>query len=205
MRCSSSDSQTTPATLSLNDLPGPLDIAFVRGDQVNRKFLLSGICYTAERPLDLDGLPMYSVDEEAPDGEVSPTALVAPWEERFFHAEIRNGYTSTMRYFNGWVPWYGSAPRNWTWWLQSSLKGIFACESEYSEEFSGTVIDIELPSFDSAKILPAHTYSWDLESAHPIAKDEVGNPTYYDGLKTWLGGNVTVKGDWTLNTPIGVP
>lgn len=205
MRCSSSGTQT-PTKVSLNDLPVPKDLIFIRGDQVNRVFLWTGIVYTPTRPMDSDGLVMYHADEEIdPDDAdaVSPTALVAPWEERFWHSEIRDGYVSSMRYYNGWVPWYGTQPRNWTWWNQYSLKGVFTCFADYSDEHQGTVVSIVLPSSTSAQITPSSTYSWDLQSAHPTEfHEESGAPLRFDNLKTWMGGKVTVKIDSTLNAKI---
>lgn len=202
MQCSSGSGQTSGAVF-FNDLPLKQDISFIRGDQVNRKFLWGGVVYTRERPVDTDGLPMYH-PSEVPD-TASPIPLVAPWEERFWHAEIRNGYMPTMRYYNGWIPWYGSQPRNWTWWLQTSLAGVFECTSEYSDTYKGTIVSIKLPSEQSVHILPLSSYNWDLESAHPIETDLDGNPTNYDTLKTWLHGKATVTADYTLLTPVGMP
>jgi hypothetical protein len=201
MRCSSSDTQAT-TKVSLNDAPIPRDITFVRGDQVERKFLLTGICYTPTRPVDEDALPMYAVGEtpEPEVVEVSPSVLVAPWVERHWHSEIRSDFTSTMRYYNGWAPWYGSGPKNWTWWNQSSLKATFGCTAEYSNEHGGTVVTIYLSSAHSAAIYPNHPYYWDLESARPAVKDEDDIPIYFDCMKTWIGGRVSVYTDWTLNT-----
>ncbi len=201
MRCSSSDSQTTKQ-VSLSDPPIPYELAFVRGDQVDRKFLLSGIVYTAERPQDEGGLLMYAASETA-DESASTTQLVAPWEERWWHAEVRNSYASTMRFYNGWVPWYGTAPTNWTWWDHASYKGRFDCTSEYDSVLGGTVVSIRMPSERSAVIMPStqQVYHWDLESAYPATKVD-DEPVYFDNLHTWIAGGVKVAIDWTLNTPM---
>jgi hypothetical protein len=209
MRCSSSD--TKSSSVSFNDLPIVHDLTFVRGDQVDRKFFLGGICYTTERPTDEDGLLMYHPSETS-DESASPIALVAPWEQRYWFSEIRSPYAAAMRYYNGWVPFYGTAPRNWTWWNHYSLKGYFICDATYNAELGGTEVSIQLKSGQSSSIMPTQnsTYNWDLESAYPSVTEEIPGevegetisvPVYFDNMKTWISGTVTVSGDWTLNTP----
>jgi len=189
-----------------NGTPLRDDIAFVRGDELTLKYLWKNIVYTPERPIGEDANPMYHSSETVPEGVTpSDTALVAPWVQRYWHAEVRSIYISTLRYLNGWAPWYGTRP-NWVWWQAASLKGVMTVTAEYSSETDkeGTVVTAVLPSIQSAKIYPSPaSYRWDLESAKPVAFDDDLNPTSYESLKTWVNGRATVLQDFTLNTKIG--
>lgn len=185
--------------------PTNRNIEFVKGDQFDDgPFTFPGRVWTPSRPLDADDLPMYHEDETVPEDveEVSPTALVAPWEQRFWFAEIRSSYLSTVRYYNGWVPWYGTRP-NRVWWSQMSLGAWFTVTATYDTEL-GTVVVATLPSGQSTKLNPGGRYRWDMESAKPDEFDSEGLPTHFIGTKTWLRGSVSVMADWTQRPPVRV-
>lgn len=174
------------------------DIDFVAGDEVEYKFLFKNEVWTAARPLDSNDLPMYAESEMVPVGiTASPTALVAPWERRYWFSQIRDSYVSSVRYYNGWVPWYGMRP-DWVWWRSASLAGTFTCTSAYSEEHEGTIVTILLSDNKSKQIKPHKKYRWDLESVRVETEDEDGVPTAFEGTRTWIGGKCTVYPEWTI-------
>ena len=200
-------------------------IKFVKGDQKTMKYLFKNIVYTETRPVDDSDLPMYSADEitagthtaelDAAGGtgpyvegtDYSATRLIADWEQHYWHAEIRNGYLSTYRMYNGWVPWYGRRPQ-WSWWNGASLRGYFVVTAEYNDvvDSEGTVVTCILPSKTSRRITPSTSYRWDLESSIPVWDEgldpEVDDPSGYTALRTWIGGKAQVLQDWTQNTVI---
>jgi hypothetical protein len=130
------------------------DIDFVAGDEVRYKFLFKGKVWTSARPEDALGRPMYAATETAPTGVTkSPTALVAPWERRYWFSQVRDSYVSSVRYYNGWVPWYGMRP-DWVWWRSASLAATFDCVETYSVSDQGTVVEMVLPDYLSKNIRP---------------------------------------------------
>lgn len=180
------------------------DLEIVRGDQVDLYYLWNNVVYTPERPLDDNDLPMYASSETVPEEvTASPTPLIAPWKQLYWHAEVRNTYLSSIRTFNGWVPWYGRRP-DWSWWQGYSLVGIFEVEAVYDADKGGTVTHLILPSLSSSKIKPGGHYFWDLESAVPAEwnEEDPPEPIKYTGLKTRVSGRCVVHADWTLSTPI---
>ena len=201
-------------------------LVFKKGDQVTLKYLFKNLVCTEDRPVDAFGLPMYSADEvtagqPATDGNTvedttedgntvdadwSGTRLPADWIRLDWHAEIRSGYMSTFRMYNGWVPWYGRRPR-YSWWGKAGFRGSFECSTEWNLDELGTVVTCILPSLSSSKILPAQSvYNWDLESGRPVWEDtedpNVDPPSSYTALRTWVTGPVTVLQDWTQRTVI---
>lgn len=207
-----------------NSTPQRDDLTFVKGDQVTLKYLFKNLAATEERPLDAFSLPMYSADEvtagdpatdefstedttlDGLTGDWSGTRLPVDWIRLDWHAEVRSGYMSTYRMYNGWVPWYGRRPR-WDWWTSAGFRGSFECTPEWNLEEEGTVVTCILPSLSSSKIYAAsNVYQWDLESGRPIWEDsldpEVDEPSSYTALKTWIAGEATVLQDWTQRTVI---
>ena len=178
--------------------PRVRDIDFVAGDEVFYKFLFKNVVWTQGRPLGTDGLPMYHESETVPVGvEPSTTALVAPWERRYWFAQVRDSYVSSVRYYNGWVPWYGMRP-DWVWWQSASLAGTFSATPYYSVEDEGTVVEVALADYLSKRIKPHKKYRWDLESVRVEAEDGDGIPTAFEGTRTWVGGKCLVYPEWTI-------
>jgi hypothetical protein len=133
-----------------------------------------------------------------PDGvEPSPTELVAPWERRYWFSQVRDSYVSSIRYYNGWVPWYGMRP-DWVWWRAASLAATFSATPYYSAADGGTVVEVALADADSKDIKPHKKYRWDLESARVKTEDGDGIPTAFEGTRTWVGGRCTVYPEWTI-------
>lgn len=178
--------------------PKTRDIDFVAGDEVFYKFLFKGKVWTQGRPLDTDGLPMYHGSETVPDGvEPSPTELVAPWERRYWFSQVRDSYVSSVRYYNGWIPWYGMRP-DWVWWQSASLAATFTCVGIYTDSDEGTVVTMTLSDTASKAVKPHKKYRWDLESVRVKTEDGDGIPTAFEGTRTWAGGRCVVYPEWTI-------
>ena len=178
--------------------PKVRDLDFVAGDEASYRFLFKNVVWTGARPVDDDDLPMYHESETVPeDVTASPTALVAPWVEHHWRSQVRDSYVSSVRYYNGWIPWYGMRP-DWVWWRSASLAGTFACSSGYSEADEGTVVQITLSDKKSKDIKPHKKYRWDLESAEVETRDEDDVPTAYYRTRTWVGGRCAVYPEWTI-------
>lgn len=209
----------SPTRISPSEEQPQVDnVSIVKGDQKDLKYLFKNVVYTETRPTDGEDLPMYSADEITAETHIedlgadpvegtdySETRLVADWNQRYWHSEIRSNYISTYRMYNGWVPWYGRRPQ-WSWWSAASLIGTFVVNPSYSTTEEGTVVHLILPSMSSAKIYPGDNYSWDLESGIPVWNEgldpDTDDPSAFTALKTWIGGKVTVLQDWTQGTPI---
>ena len=186
------------------DEPHRRDIGFVRGNRFDDgPFFFEGKVWTNERPLDGDGLPMFHSSEEVPEdvADVSETELVAPWDRHYWFSEIRGSYLSTVRYFNGWVPWYGTRP-NAQWYKASSLGGQMRIIARYNPERGGTEVFVFLPSNESQALNPGSRYRYDVESARPDRLNDEGDAMSFTDIRTWLHGNVRVSASWTMNTPI---
>lgn len=178
--------------------PRVRDIDFVAGDEVVYRFLFKGVVWTEERPEDAEGLPMYHGSETVPEGVTeSPTALVAPWVEHYWRSQVRDSYVSSVRYYNGWIPWYGMRP-DWVWWKSSSLAGTFLTRTEYDDTNGGTVVVLTLPDTESKDIKPHKKYRWDLESLEVKTHDEGGVPTEFYRTRTWVAGRCSVYPEWTI-------
>ena len=174
------------------------DIDFVAGDEVHYKFLFTGKVWTHSRPEGPDGQPMYHESETVPEGvEPSTTALVAPWERRYWFSQVRDSYVSSVRYYNGWIPWYGMRP-DWAWWRSATLAATFSCTPYYSVSAGGTVVEVALADSISKNIKPHKKYRWDLESTRVKTEDGDGIPTDFEGTRTWVGGRCTVYPEWTI-------
>jgi hypothetical protein len=175
------------------------DISFIAGDSVhNLSFFFPGICYTMERPTDSTGEPIADPDPTHP---FKTNTLPVPWQQRVWFSEIRNTYVSTIRYHNGWVPWYGTWP-NWVWWEKYSLVGAFYCTSEWDPDRLGTMVTLNLDASMSNMIRPAKTYRWDLESAHPVPPvPPAETVSVFDLINTWVRGNCAVLDQYTM-TPV---
>lgn len=170
------------------------DLEFVKGDRVRRRILIKGVCWTPTRP-EVDGVP---IPDPTADNPANFGTLAVPWEEHYWFAEIRDTYVSSIRYHNGWVPWYGTYP-NIGWWQAHSLKGAFSCTAEWDQDLVGTIVTLDLPSSVSSHIRASRTYRWDLESAEPNTRDEEdGRPLTFKNVRTWRRGKVSVLNDWTL-------
>ena len=154
--------------------------------------------WTNERPEDANGRPMYAATETVPPGVTeSPTALVAPWQRRYWFAQVRDSYVSSVRYYNGWIPWYGMRP-DWVWWRSASLAATFTAVPYYSHSAGGTVVEMTLADYLSKKIQPHKKYRWDLESVEVEDEDGDGVPTAFNATRTWVGGRCTVYPEWTI-------
>lgn len=201
MRAPYTRNTTTTDTSLGSRKPKVRDIDFVAGDTAVYTFLFKDVVWTETRPEDEDGLPMYHASETVPVGvDESPTALVAPWVRKVWHSHVRDSYVSSVRYYNGWVPWYGMRP-DWVWWKTASLAARFTCTSSYSVADEGTVVVIALPDERSKIVKPHKKYRWDLESAEFTEYDTTGTtprPTGFFNTRTWLGGRCTVYPEWTL-------
>lgn len=196
------------SSTSTNHLyPDPLlrPLSFIQGDEFSDgPFLLPGRVMTPERPEGADGNPMYHSSEEVPVGVTASTdTLVAAWERRYWFADIRSSFLSTVRYHNGWVPWYGTRPGR-VWWAQMSLGAYFGINVSYSISDAATKVVPVLESGQSMKLNPGASLRWSLESARPSEFDSDGYPVLFDGIKTWVRGPVFVTADWTLSTPVKV-
>ena len=198
MRAPYTRNTTTTDVSVASRAPRKRDIDFVAGDEVRYQFLFKNVVWTPSRPLDDQDRPMYAEDETVPNGiTASPTVLVAPWERRYWFSQVRDSYVSSVRYYNGWVPWYGMRP-DWAWWRKASLAATFTCGSAYSVEHGGTVVTILLSDAASKDIKPHKKYRWDLENARVKETDENNDPISYEGTHTWLGGRCTVYPEWTI-------
>ena len=174
------------------------DVDFVAGDEVRYKFLFTGKVWTRTRPVDGDDLPMYHESETVPeDVTASPTSLVAPWQRRYWFSQVRDSYVSSVRYYNGWIPWYGMRP-DWAWWRSASLAATFTAVPTYSVADEGTVVEIVLADHLSKKVQPHKKYHWDLESVEVDTEDGDGVPTSFKATRTWVGGRCTVYPEWTI-------
>lgn len=200
------------------------DIAFVKGNQVDLRYMWQNVVWTDTRPTDAYDLPMYSAAEvtaglpatdgltvedvslvgTTPSADWSGTRLIADWQERYWAAELRNGYIATYRMYNGWVPWYGRRPQ-WQWWNRTSLKGVFEVNATYDLDLQATVTHAILPSLSSNRIYPSDTYMWDLVVASAATYDETQNPPVpltFTGLRTMVSGKALVEQNWTQGVPL---
>jgi hypothetical protein len=189
--------------------PRRLDIEFARSDHFDfdeGAFSWEGVVWTPERPVDADELPMFHADEEVPEDveEVSPTALVAPWDQKFWFSEIRSSYLTTVRYYNGWVPWYGTRP-NERWYKASSLGAFADISAVYNSETESTEVYVAFPSHRTDDLSPGGKYRWDLRSASAFRVLEDGTVVNYSKIFTHIRGMVSVTAAWTLGVPIGEP
>ena len=133
--------------------------------------------------------------------------LGVPWEEHYWWSEIRATYVSAIRYFNGWVPWYGLWP-NYTWWDQYSLQAVMLCSAEWDQELGGTVVTVRITSADSLRIRPSKGYHWSVRSGEPVRDPEAEDPdaiTGFNNFVTWKRGRATILNTWTLRTPYTPP
>ena len=151
----------------------------------------SNVVTISEDTEDWEGSVLIPLPDPDPDDPLNTTTLAVPWEPRGWFSEIRNTYVSTVRYHNGWVPWYGTWP-NWTWWEQYSLAGAFVCTAEWDRENAATLVTLTLSSAISNRILPSKGYFWDLESARPLDNG------VYDKVHTWVRGRCEVVNQWTM-------
>lgn len=135
-----------------------------------------------------------TVEVEIPDpvstDPLNINRLAVPWQQRYWFSEIRDTYVSTIRYHNGYVPWYGTWP-NWVWWDTYSLAGAFICIAEYDPVRVGTKVTMLLTSEVARDIRASKNYYWDLESARPVDSDT------FDTINTWVRGRCGVLNDWT--------
>lgn len=188
--------------------PRRLDIEFSRSDHFSfddGAFSFDNVVWTPERPLDADELPMFHASEEVAEGtEPSPTELVAPWDQRFWFSEIRSSYLSTIRYYNGWVPWYGTRP-NERWYKASSLGAFADISVVYNTETEATDVYLVYPSHRTDDLSPGGKYRWDLRSAAPWRVLEDGTVVNYSKIQTHIRGQVSVTAAWTMGFPIGEP
>lgn len=169
------------------------DIRFTRGEEFNDAFLFQGLCWTPARP-EINGVPIPDPD---PSNPLAVGTLPVPWQQKFWLAEIRDNYLSSVRYYNGWVPWYGTWP-NWVWWEQHSLTGVFEVTAEWDPVNVGTLVRVKLHSAVSNRVRPSRSYHWDLESASGREFDTDGNPTRFQTIKTWVKGRARVDPVSTL-------
>lgn len=178
--------------------------SLVRGDHLyDGPFFWENVVWTPERPVDEDELPMFHPSETPPEGVTpSPTALVAVWDRKYWFSEIRSSYLSTVRYFNGWVPWYGTRP-NQRWYQSASLGAFADLTAVYDPEREGTEVYIDYPSHRTQNLNPGGRYRWDLRSASVWEETEDGEPINYCKVQTHFSGPVTVKATWTMGIPLG--
>ena len=179
-------------------------ISLVRGDHLyDGPFFWENLVWTPERPVDEDDLPMFHASETVPDGvTASPDALVAVWDRRYWFTEMRSSYQSTIRYYNGWVPWYGTRP-NMRWYQSASLGAFGDVTAVYNPERGGTEVYVDYPSNRTQNLNPGGRYRWDLRSAAVWSEDETGHPLNYCKAQTHFSGQVTVKASWTMGIPLG--
>lgn len=178
--------------------PDTYDLTLVQGDEREITWFIEGICWTSERPT-LNGSPLADPDNESNPLHIG--TLPVPWERRFWYSQIRDKYVATVRYRNGWVPWYGTWP-NWVWWDANSLIGGFGCTATWDQEMQGTLVTMTMESHVSRRMMAHGGYNWDLESAGvatAVGDDLLaGDPISFNKVKTWLRGKVNVVTDWTI-------
>ena len=203
---SSGQSASNLAT-SHKAVPLRRDLEFVRSDHMeDGPFFWPNKVYTPDRPLDADDLPMYHSSETVPVGvEASPTELIAAWERKNWFSEIRSSYLSTIRYYNGWVPWYGLRP-NANWYRASSL-GAFAdilATYDATPDAEGTKVYVDFPSHRTTNLNPGGRYRWDLRSASPWEiNEDTDDVINFTKIHTHLSGAVAVRAEWSMGIPIG--
>jgi hypothetical protein len=197
-------SSTGPSSRS--QTPLGRDIELVRGDHLyDGDFFWENVVWTPQRPTDADEFPLYHSSEEVPEGvEASPTELVAPYDRKYWFTEMRSSYLSTVRYYNGWVPWYGTRP-NPRWYQSSSLGAFGDVTAVYDTEEGGTKVYIDYPSHRTDRLNPGGRYRWDLRSASVWSEKADGTPTSFTKVRTHLSGKVVVRASWTMGIPLGGP
>lgn len=196
----------TTGPSSRRQTPLRRNLEFVRGDHLyDGPFFWENRVLTPERPLDENDLPMYHASEEVPvDVTASPTELVAAWERKYWFSEIRSSYLSTVRYYNGWVPWYGTRP-NQRWYQASSLGAFGDLTATYDPIEGGTNVIVDYPSDRTQNLNPGGRYRWDLRSASVWSSDEAGEPINFCKTQTHFSGIVSVQATWTMGIPLGGP
>lgn len=182
------------------------DLEFTKSDHCDDgPFFWKGVVWTPERPTDDDGLPMFHSSEEVPEGVTpSEVELVAPWVRKYWFSEIRSSYLSTVRYYNGWIPWYGTRP-NPMWYRAHSLGAFADVLAVYDDtpEAEGTRVYVDFPSHRTKNLNPGGRYRWDLRSAIVAATDEDDEPTRFTMIRTHVAGRATVRAEWSMQIPIG--
>jgi len=198
-----------------DEFPIVKDISFVRGDQWEGEYLFVGKVWTPSRPIDEDGLLLYAEGEIYPElqGDISPIVLPSPWERTHWFSQIRATYGAAIRYYNGWIPWYGSNPGNW--WFRHSKVAELVCIAEYSDIHGGTIVKLICPSNSTYRIYPSQTaYRWSCIRSQPSVVDATSLPeppddepiqtTGWANIHTMLAGKVVVDPSWTA-VPIDFP
>lgn len=178
-------------------------ISFVQGDEFNDlPYLIPGRVLTDVRPKGEDGNFMFHESED-PGGETpSSEELVAPWEQRWWFGDVRMAFVSTIRYYNSWVPWYGTRPSR-VWWQQMSKGAQFSVGTSYDPERQLTKVEVRLPSGQSTKLNPGGAYRWSLVSAKPVGwNEDFTSANRFDRQETWVIGDVRVAANWTSSVPI---
>jgi hypothetical protein len=184
------------------------DLEFTKGDHCDDgPYFWPGKVWTPSRPVDDDNLPKYHEDETVPEDVVaSEIPLVAPWEPRYWFSEIRSSYLSTVRYYNGWIPWYGTRP-NPMWYRAHSLAAFADMEATYVDETedreAGTEVWVDFPSHRTRKMNPGGRYRWDIRSAVPLG--DTADPTGFTYVRTHIAGKVSVRAEWSLGIDIKEP
>lgn len=174
------------------------NLSFIRQDRVTKKYLFRDVCWTITRPSKANSLGvLVDIPDPSPSNPINTGTLPVAWVEHHWFAEIRDTYVSTVRYHNGWVPWYGTYP-NRGWWESWSHKGYFVCTAEWDPVNQGTLVTVEMPSNVTSKIRPARGYRWDLESAEVNARNPDDSPATFKNVSTWIRGSVDVIEDWTI-------
>lgn len=183
---------STQLTCLVGD-PFDYKIKFTRGNEKTWKFFMPGVCHMPLRP-QIDG---QDIPDPDPSDPLGITHLTVPWEERYWLSEVRDTYVSSARYFNGWVPFYGTWP-NWVWWDEHSLKAVMTTEAEWDNVNKGTIVSVTIRSEWSKRIRPSRSYYWDLESAAASQKDDDGDPTQFNKIRTFVTGRCEVVNTWTI-------
>jgi hypothetical protein len=186
----------------------------VRGDQWEGKYLFTGKVWTPTRPIDADGNLLYAASETPPAGETA-SAMVLPdeWERTNWFSQVRATYTAAIRYYNGWIPWYGLVDQT-NWWLRKSKGADLVCRSEYSDQYQGTIVTAILSSNGSYRLYPSpNYYKWSLVRGNPsviqmtdipVPDDQPIEATGWANLHTMVVGPVTINPSWTV-VPIDFP
>lgn len=146
------------------------------GDFKVYEFLAKGVCWTEAEPT-----------ETLPEG--------IEWSRHFWWADIAAPFNH-FRYYQGWIPAYGTAPSTWVWWKANSRAAQFSCSSRWDEDLNGTVVQMIIHS-DGSRFLVPGGYRVSLRSGEGIEFEDPDAPDTSDPVRvshfvTWLNARLKV-------------